>query len=1051
MKKPTILFIFMVSFSLSGITQQPFPKVLENPKIFNVNKEEPHATLIHHPDVREVWSDSWETSKWYRTLNGTWKFNWVRNPAERPEGFFDPAYDVSAWDEIPVPSNWQLQGYGVPIYVNIPYEFADPRKPEFTEMKGRPDPPHVPHEYNPVGSYRRNFTIPKNWRGRRIHIHFGAVKSAMFLWVNGHQVGYSQGSKTPAEWDITDYVKPGKNVLAVQVFRWSDGSYLECQDFWRISGIERDVYLYATPTVYIRDIFARPQLDEDYRDGNLTVDVEIANKRPQLKAKGYSLDIALYEWGKDVPVQTMTKPVAIWQKESGLINFEQIVKQPLQWSAEEPNLYRLVTTLKDKKGDVVEATGIRIGFRTSEIKNGQLLVNGKPVLLKGVDRHEHDPVTGHVVSRELMLKDIRLFKENNINTVRTSHYPNDPYWYQLCDEYGIYVIDEANIESHGMGYGEKSLAKNPEWKEAHLDRIRRMLERDKNHPSVILWSMGNEAGDGENFKAAIDWIHQRDATRPVHYERAGLGPNTDIYCPMYPSIERIEKYAVSNPERPLFMCEYAHSMGNSTGNLQDYWDVIEKYAALQGGAIWDWVDQGLLKKDDQGRTYWAYGGDFGPEGTPSDNNFCMNGLVNADRTPHPGLHEVKKVYQDIGIDPVDLRQGMIRIRNKKFFVSTKNLTFKWEIKSEGKVISTGALENVVIPPGKSAEYTIPEIVDAIDKYSEAFFNVHVTLSAPSPLLNEGYEVAAEQLSLPCTAKPGTEKPTFGPSLEVQEGPSWIAVVGEPFQVAFSKASGLLSGYQWQGTDLLVSGPTPNFWRAPTDNDFGFRMPQRLGIWETEGDSRKLKSFQILKKSRDSVVLEAVYALEKTASTWTTTYTVMATGVVRVDGHFVPGKEDLPVMPRFGMRFRIPGRFDTAEWYGRGPWENYSDRKTAAFVDVYQKPVGELGYAYASPQENGYRTDTRWVKFTGEDGKGLMIRTDSLFCWSALYYLQEQLRQKSRGSMHPTDLSKNPFISVHIDAAQMGVGGDNSWGAWPHEQYRIQPVERSYGFTIEPVR
>ncbi|NOY36431.1 MAG: DUF4981 domain-containing protein [Chlorobi bacterium] len=1049
--KPKVFFILFLLTSFSFILgQQPFPAELENQKIFDQNKEDPHATFIHYDNVDAVMRNKREASPWFMLLNGTWKFNWVKNPADRPAGFYNPDFDVSGWDTIPVPSNWELQGYGIPVYVNIPYEFADPRSPGFTEMNGKPNPPHVPHKYNPVGSYRRTFNLPRTWKGRKVFIHFGAVKSAMFLWINGQKAGYSQGSKTPAEWDITKYVRPGENTVAAQVFRWSDGSYLECQDFWRISGIQRDVYLYVTPTVHIRDFFAHPALDDTYTKGLLTVDVEIKNDRPGLKAKGYSVQLDIYEKDGKTPVLTLTKPAALYEKTTGNMQFKGTIENPEKWTAETPNLYWLILQIKDKKGNLVEATGTKIGFRTSEIKNGQLLINGRPVLFKGVDRHEHDQYNGHVVSRELMLKDIKLFKENNINTVRTSHYPNDPYWYELCDEYGIYVIDEANIESHGMGYGPKSLAKDPEWMDAHIDRIKRMVERDKNHPSVIIWSMGNEAGNGINFTAGIKWIHNRDASRPVHYERAETGPNSDIYCPMYPRIEHLEEYAKSNPKKPLIMCEYAHSMGNSTGNLQDYWDVIEKYPALQGGSIWDWVDQGLVKKDKNGHTFWAYGGDFGPEGTPSDNNFCINGLVNPDRTGHPGLHEVKKVYQNIGIKGTDLSSGKIRISNKNFFTGTENLAFNWEIKSEGKVIASGTLPGTNIPPRENREFTIPLSQEITNSGKETFLNLHVNLAKATLLLPAGYEIASEQLALPVKTTETVKSHNGKEPLNLQESNTWIAVIGDGFQIAFSKKTGLLTAYKFQNKDLIVSGPEPNFWRAPTDNDFGFNMPEKLSVWEKAGPERMLTSFEVTAKTEREIILTAAYSIKETSSRWKTTYSIYGDGAVMVEGLFIPGDKKLPVMPRFGMRMRIPKILNRVEWYGRGPWENYQDRFTAAFVDVYKMPVRKLYFPYISPQENGNRTDTRWIKFTGNEGYGLKFTGDPLLSWSALCYTQENLTQKSRGTMHPTDLTERNFISLDIDDKQMGVGGDNSWGAWPHEQYRIQPVAGKYKFMIEPV-
>ena len=554
----TFIFIALAILTNTAIAQLKFPSELENPKMFNQNKEKPHATFHPFNNMDEVIINKKDNSPNFLSLNGSWKFSWVRDPSKRPVDFFGVNFDDSAWDNIPVPSNWEMQGYGVPIYVNVTYPFTTD-----------PKPPAIPHDYNPVGSYRRSFTIPTGWNEKQIFLHFGVLKSAAFVWVNGKKIGYSQGSKTPAEWDVTSYLTPGKeNIVAVQIFRWSDGSYLEDQDFWRLSGMERDVFLYATPKVYIRDYFVLADLDENYKNGKFSIDVDINNKATKFKAKDYVLELSLFDKDNKTLLISESLPVNINKLEKVSLHFEKTIDNPEKWTAETPNLYKLVLQLKDKNKNVTEAVGCKIGFRKSEIKNGQLLINGEPILIKGVDRHEHDQYTGHVISYESMLEDIKLFKENNINTVRTSHYPNDPLWYELCDEYGIYVIDEANIESHGMGYGKKSLAKDPEWMDAHLDRIERMVERDKNHASIILWSMGNEAGDGVNFTACRKWIHERDNSRPVHYERAGIGDNTDIYVPMYASIGHMIKYAEDKKHtKPLIQCEYAHSMGNSTGNL----------------------------------------------------------------------------------------------------------------------------------------------------------------------------------------------------------------------------------------------------------------------------------------------------------------------------------------------------------------------------------------------------------------------------------------------------------------------------------------------------
>jgi len=666
MKKISLLIGLL--FALLSVThaQESSPPDWENPSVISINKEDPHATLLPFASTEQALKGDISASPYYKLLNGEWKFMWVEKPADKPEGFYSTLFNDDEWLYIPVPSNWELQGYGVPIYVNQPYEFP-----------GEPNPPYVPHDYNPVGSYRTWFTMPEDWGGREIFLHFGAVKSAMYLWINGEKAGYSQGSKLPAEFNITSYLKDGKNLLALEVYRWSDGTYLECQDFWRVSGIERDVYLWSAPSVHVKDFWVQASLDEDYTNGVLSVDLDIEKYDSDQKVKKFSAGYTLYDADGKILIED-EEEFSLDRQDccvSILFPYETITDVK-QWSAEKPYLYTTVLEIRDKKGNLLEALSCKTGFRKVELKDGLLYVNGAYVLLKGVNRHEHDEKTGHVVDEESMRKDLYLMKTNNINTVRTCHYPDDPLWYRLCDEYGMYLIDEANIESHGIGYHpDRTLGNKPEWEEAHLDRMKRMVERDKNHPSVIIWSMGNEAGDGVNFVAGSDWIHQRDPSRPVHYERALKRPHTDIYCPMYPGLAYLEKWALGEDPRTLIMCEYAHSMGNSTGNLKEYWDLIRKYDKLQGGSIWDWVDQGLLKIDGNGDEYWAYGGDYGPEGTPSDWNFCANGLINADRSVHPGLYEVKKVYQNVDFSILPDMQNMMRISNADNFTNPNEFDF----------------------------------------------------------------------------------------------------------------------------------------------------------------------------------------------------------------------------------------------------------------------------------------------------------------------------------------------------------------------------------------
>lgn len=1043
----------------------------ENPKVFAINAELPHATYIPFPNLDLALKTEPKNSPWYKSLNGKWKFNWVPKPADRPLDFWRVDYDDSKWKEIDVPSNWELQGYGIPIYVNSDYEFA----PE------NPRPPHIPHDYNPVGSYRLKFTIPESWKDHDVFIHFGAVKSAFYIWVNGQKVGYSQDSKTPAEFKITPYLKPGENLLALEVYRWSDGSYLECQDFWRISGIERDVYLYAAPKTRIRDFFARTLLDENYKNGRLDLEVEILNDSPAVAFKTkkllvYNLTACIIsDNGEKMFLEKKT--FTLKPGEMKTLNYKGEILNIKPWSAETPNLYTLCLELTDEKNRPVEAIVRKVGFRSVEIKNGQLLINGKAVYFRGVNRHEHDPWTGHVVSEESMIRDLKLMKQNNINAVRTSHYPNDPRWYELCDYYGIYLIDEANIESHGMGYGEKSLAKNPDWGPAHLDRIRRMVERDKNHPSVVIWSMGNEAGNGINFEEGYKWIKQRDPSRPVHYERAELSWNTDIYCPMYARIEHLEKYAKSNPTRPLIMCEYAHSMGNSTGNLQDYWDVIEKYPSLQGGFIWDWVDQGFAKKNEKGELFWAYGGDYGPPGTPSDDNFCCNGLVAPDRTPHPALWEVKKVYQpakfeliELAKETADKNEARIKITNKYDFLSLNKDDFAlhWMLLQDGEQVANGSIPCPEIKPWQTAEIKVSLPTEVLNSGNEVFLNVELRAARDMAhgLIPAGHVIASEQLKIkeeqigaetgqmaPAAAAAGTSEKL--PKLKIKENKqnkNEVIISGKDFVLIFNRAEGRLTSYKFQNVELLKDGPLPNFWRAPTDNDFGNRMPLRLKVWREASLNRQVKGFKISRDKAGQAVVRVDFFLPSVEASHTVVYTVARDGSVKIYNELKPANPDkLPEIPRVGMLLGVADGFDNIEYYGRGPHENYCDRKTSAFVGIYKTSKEEQVIPYVSAQEFGNRTDTRWLMITNKDGYGIKFIGQPLFEFSAIPYTPEDLTLAKRGEKHFVDMPRRSNLYVTIDLKQMGVGGDDSWGAKPHPQYLIKPQSYSWSFVLQPIK
>jgi len=1005
----------------------------ENPSIIGINKMDAHTTLIPFNNTTEaLTSEIWE-SPFYKSLSGNWKFHWSESPAQRPVDFYKTDFEDPDWKEIPVPSNWELQGYGTPIYVNQPYEWTY-----------HPKPPEIPHAYNPVGSYRTEFTLPKDWKGREVILHFGAVKSAFYLWINGEKVGYSQGSKLPAEFNITNYLKKGKNQLAIEVYRWSDGSYLECQDFWRISGIERDVYLWSTPKIHIYDFFAKASLDENYENGHLLTEIEIRNFIKH-DYKTYNLTAELYDRDGTIVNTAITHFDNKGNKMTVALEAE--IGKPEKWTAETPYLYTLIIELK-QANKTLEVLSHKIGFRNVEITNGQLLVNGIPILIKGVNRHEHDEFTGHVVSHELMKKDIELMKQFNINAVRTSHYPNDPYWYKLCDEYGIYLVDEANIESHGMGYHpDRTLGNKPLWEKAHLERIQRMLERDKNHPSIIIWSMGNEAGDGVNFDTASAWLHHRDPSRPVHYERALKRPTVDIYSPMYPGIEYIEHYAKSEPYRPLIMCEYAHSMGNSTGNLQDYWDIIEKYPSLQGGFIWDWVDQGLAKYDENGIKYWAYGGDYGPDTIPSDGNFLINGIINADRTIHPAMHEVKKVYQNIKIYPENIGQLKFKLINQFDFTNLEEYELKWSLQGNGKINELGSMGNIQLLPHDTTAIELPLANYGFAPGVEYFVNFSLVTTKDEYFRPIDFEIAKEQFSIKFLdfvdtrplRKPQDVKHNF-------EGNELIVNAGI-LEAIFDTLRGNLISLKVDGNEMLNEHAQPDFWRAPTDNDFGNRMEQRQAMWKNAGVNTRLLDLNTFTENGRFLVHTKLY-LADVKSNLTIEYSFLGSGEMEVEMHFEPGIKGLQNLARFGMNFVLKDA-DKLEYYGRGPHENYCDRNTSAFVGKYEGDVSGQYFAYARPQENGYKTDTRWLVLNNGDN-GLFFGSEDVFSFSALHVSTTSLDQLTRANyQHLNDIQQTEETYLHIDMKQMGVGGDNSWGARPHMPYRIYAQEYTFKFKIKP--
>jgi beta-galactosidase len=1029
------------------------PRDWENPEVFQINREAPHATMISFPDELSALEAIDAHSPDYASLDGMWKFNWVNSPDQRPYWFFKDDYDTRDWKDIIVPSNWQMKGYDVPIYVNIPYPF-------------KMDPPYIQHDWNPVGSYKRSFKISSDWKDKEVFLHFGAVSSAFYVWVNEQLVGYSEDSKVPAEFNITRYLRNGKNSLAVEVYRWSDGSYLEDQDFWRMSGIQRSVFLHARPRTFINDFYAKGDLENNYSDGLLKLDVSL--KSPVITDGDFKIEASVFEGTKKL--FTGTQDVKLTGGK-GSVNIRKSFPGINKWSAEKPNLYSVVLCLKDKDGTPQEYVSSKIGFRKVEIVNSQLLVNGVAIRIKGTNMHEHDEVNGHVVDEDLILKDIRVMKSHNINSVRTSHYPQQELWYQMCDKFGLYLIDEADIESHGVGYDKDiTLADKPEWAAVHLERMQRMVERDKNHPSVIIWSMGNEAGDGHNFLNGYQWIKGRDDMRPVQYERAEHLTNaaerhTDIWCPMYPKIEYLEAYAKDpKNDRPLIMCEYAHAMGNSTGNLQDYWDVIEKYPKLQGGLIWDWVDQGLLKTNEDGEKYWTYGGDYGEEGIPSDGNFCLNGLVWPDRTPHPGLAEVNKVYQYIGFDAVNLATGVIRIRNKYDFTNLSEFNFEWEVVADGVTMQSGKVSIPDLSPKSEQLVNLPLDKIAPEPGTEYFLNIRALRSDEWNSVPEDHVYASAQFKLPAEGKPVVVRREGPELLQTKTNGSKMEISGTDIRIIFDITTGRMESFDYKGKELFKKGPEADFWRPPTDNDYGYNMDKKLGIWKKAGERAKVAKANIGQPDMGKVLISFTFDIPGPDGSkiggCVTSYTIYSTGDVVVKNQFSKVSDNIPEIPRMGMQMQLPEEFTNLKWFGRGPHENYVDRKTSAYVGVYESTVADQYVPYIRPQENGYKTDTRWLTLTDDSGNGILFTGDPLFCFAALNNIHDDFESPGKLSQyrkdaksantHTTDVKPRDLVNLNIDLGQMGVGGDDSWGAMIHPQYRLLARKYEYAFRMRPV-
>jgi len=1073
----SIVIAFQIIAFFSRAADSPELREWENPRLTGLSNQLPHATMVICPDIATarkiqfVANSERTKSPFYRSLNGTWKYHYGSNQLARVPDFWSADFDDRGWDKIEVPSNVELSGHGIPIYVNITYPWRQPWNPPFVPG----DDPN-----NTVNSYRRTFEVPSDWSGRRVMLTFDGVNSFFDLWINGQKVGMGKDSRTPTEFDITKFLKPGKNLVAVENFRWSDGSYLEDQDMWRLSGIFRDVYLWSPPDLHVRDFEVNTaNIDYAANVAHLSVKAIIENNRQT--AASTLETILLDPSGK--PVSTNSLAVSVPEHTERDLKLDLNIRQAQLWSADQPNLYKLLLALKNSDGRVLEVIPVNVGLRTVQIRDGNLLVNGKRILIKGTDRHEFDPDRGQAIGVEMMERDIRMMKQFNINAVRCSHYPNQPAWYDLCDRYGIYLVDEANIESHGMGFADKTLAKDPAFADAHMNRTVRMVERDKNHPSVIIWSLGNEAGSGPNFEATSAWIHQRDPSRPVHYEGAGSAPYTDIICPMYPNPRDLGRYASRPETRPYIMCEYEHAMGNGSGDFGSYWNQIYELPYLQGGFIWDWVDQGLRTIQQplpaahfkspgwRDKTFWAYGGDFGPRGTPSDDNFCCNGLVTPDREPHPGLFEVKHWYQYIRCKPVRLSAEIpfgttvsatspnvsvklgvvvlprvVQIKNWYDFINLKDLASgQWRLKADGREIQSGKLPELDLAPGAAKDVEIAIKPFEPEPGVEYFLEIAFMLNHKTPWADAGHEIAWDEFKLPDFAPARVLTTHDLPAIHWTADTNGAVVTSKDFQIVFDEVSGGIKSWQYKGHDIVQSGLRPDFWRATTDNDRGRGNGRdSQAYWRDAGKAGVNQSFVGENKADHFEVTVKTLLPAASDSTWETVYKIYGSGDVIVTATFTPARTNVQKMPRIGMRMTLPKGFERLTWVGPGPQETYSDRKDSR-VGLYTGAVEDQFYAdYTEPGETGNKADVRWLALR-KGGVGLLAVGMPLLSANALHYTAEDLN----AGKHAFQLPHRDFISLNLDLKQQGVGGDNSWGAWPHNEFLIPVQPYTYTFRLRP--
>jgi beta-galactosidase/beta-glucuronidase len=1047
---------------MSKIQAQALPD-WNNLEVLGRNVERPHAEFIPYKDKESALQGRRGDTPYYKLLNGEWSFYYADTAAEAPQGFHERTFDCEDWNTIPVPSNWQMHGYGRPLYSSSKYPFPM-------------DPPHIPAA-NPTGCYLTSFVLPKGWDNQQIFLTFDGVDSAFHLWVNGQLVGYSQGSHMPSKFNVTDYLQTGSNVLAVQVYQWSDGSYLEDQDKWRMSGIFRDVYLLARPKVQIQDVHVNTVLDEAYNHAELDLRVTLRNSA-QHEAAAHSLGIVLLDSTNQTAAEHEAgERLLVQAGNHSTIAYKFPVSTPRKWSAEEPNLYTLLLTLYDEQQNTLEVVRIPVGFRTVEIKDSQLLVNGQPIILKGVNRNEFDPHLGFVVTEASMLKDIKLMKQHNINAVRTSHYPNDPRWLELCDRYGLYVIDEADLETHGFIFvgNEGHLSQDPVWEKAYLDRMIRMVERDKNYPSIVIWSLGNESGFGRNHDAMAAWVREFDPTRPVHYERAYDADLVDIVSAMYPSVDTVILEGQNTEEkRPYIMCEYAHAMGNSAGNLQEYWDAIYQYRRLLGGFIWEWADHGLIQTSESGEQSYAYGGDFGDY--PNAGTFCLDGLLFPDRGLKSSILEYKKVIQPVVVKAMDMAEGSVKITNRYDFISLYHLQPLWSLRKDGETIQQKELPPLELPAGADQVISIPYEHALVQPDGEYWIHISFVLREHTLWAECGYEIAWADLPLPAKSAVQRILPIADmPILEVKETANTVGVRGQDFTLEFCKKSGTISKWESMGASLIQSGPKLNLWRAPLDNDVQLKK-----AWMAAGYDKlkeNLRAISVCEVNRH--VLEITCHFDHGADglgmcfSSQSIYTIYGSGDVFITTHLKPRergsvperarsglhlsvdvmvamnavfKKELPPLPRFGMQFKMPDTYNQFKWYGRGPHECYIDRKESGKLDIYDGTVEEQFVPYISPQENGNKADVRWAALTNPSGVGLLIVGLPLLNTSVHHYDTEDLTE----TKHVHQLTRRNETIVNLDQEQSGIGNESAGYAPTLPSYLMEPAERTFTYRLKPI-